>query len=92
LDVDVISTSEATQRLSRSVFFLWSFFNLQFGEFFQDLAGVLSGFHFRLNVQDLSILAHDESDSVRESFGIQNAIGFGNLRVWIAQNGVVEFQ
>lgn len=53
---------------------------------------MLSGFHFRLNVQDLSILAHDESDSVRESFGIQNAIGFGNLRVWIAQNGVVEFQ
>ena len=41
---------------------------------------------------NLAILAHDESDSGRESTRTQDAIGFGNLGVWIAEDWVVEFQ
>jgi hypothetical protein len=44
------------------------------------------------DVQDLAVLADDESNSVRESSGTQDAVGFGNLRVRITQNRVVEFQ
>lgn len=53
---------------------------------------MVAGLHLRFDVQDLSILAHDKSDSVRESSIIQDAVGFGNLRVRITQDCVVEFQ
>ena len=44
------------------------------------------------DVQDFAILASDESDSVRESSRTQDAIGFGNFGVWVAEDRVVEFQ
>ena len=56
--------SDAAQPVSRSVFLRGSFFDLQLCKFFENLVGVFSGLHFLLDVQDLAILAHDESDSV----------------------------
>lgn len=53
---------------------------------------MLARLHLLFDVQDLAILAHDESDSVRKSSIVQDAVGFGNLRVRIAQDWVVEFQ
>ena len=44
------------------------------------------------DVSNLAILAHDESDSGRESTRTQDAVGFGNFGVWIAEYWVVEFQ
>lgn len=58
---------------------------------------MIAGLHFVVfsdtdDVQDLAILASDESDSVRESSRTQDTVGFGNFGVWVAQNRVVEFQ
>lgn len=58
---------------------------------------MIAGLHFVVfsdadDVRDLSILAHDERDSVRESSIVQNAVSFGNLRVRIAQDRIVELQ
>lgn len=43
-------------------------------------------------MQDLAILASDESDSVRESSIVQDAVRFGDFRVRIAEDWIVEFQ
>lgn len=58
---------------------------------------MITGLHFVVfsdanDVQDFAILASDESDSVRESSRTQDAIGFGNFGVWVAEDRVVEFQ
>ena len=53
---------------------------------------MLARLHLLFDVQDLAILAHDERDSVRESSIVQDAVGFGNFRVRIAEDWVVEFQ
>ena len=44
------------------------------------------------DVSNLAILAHDESDSGRESTRTQDAVGFGNFGVRVAEDWIVEFQ
>jgi hypothetical protein len=57
------ASGEETQRLSRSVFLLRSFLDLQLHELFQNLFAVIAGFHFLFDVQNFAILANDESGS-----------------------------
>jgi hypothetical protein len=83
--------------LSRSVFLLRSFFDLQLHEFFDNLFAVVTRLHFIVfadadDVQNLAVLAHDESDSRRESARAQDAVGFGDFGVRVTEDWVVEFQ
>lgn len=44
------------------------------------------------DVQNLAILANDESDSRRKSAWTQDAISFGDFGVRVTQNRIVKFQ
>lgn len=43
-------------------------------------------------MQNFTVLANDESDSVRESTCIQDTVGFGHLGVGVTQDRIVELQ
>lgn len=85
-------SGQVTFRFDRSVLLLWGLFDLQLCQFIKNLFGMLAGLHLLFDVQNLAVLAHDESDAVRESSIVQDAVSFGDFRVGIAENGIVEFQ